>query len=488
MKKTLLFLMILCFGLFIFTGCEANVQETVVAPKPVKKLDTTLMMYVSDQFETIDPAYVESEMELRMASMVFEGLVKEYDGVIRPALAISWNTSNNDREYTFQLRPDIYFHNGKKMTADDVKFSWERILRLKAPCSYIFSNIVGYENVIDGSDKLLSGVEIISDYQLKVRLKKPQENFLLLLSMPGAMVLDRLELVEHGIDFAKASTPFKEYLLPSGTGPYRFVEWIADQNLVIGSFTEYYGIQSTVDRMEFSFGLNDKDAFVKLAGDHFDCLLDVFPQSSDFNLSANGISLLSRPVRSFSYLVCNPDKEPFTDPKLREGLFNSISANDIIVKVRNGYGISPDGNFLDYWYSLDEGVLSKSRSTQKGKQILQNAGYGVAGGKAMPTLKLDYTLGNEQADEASAIAAALREVGFEVRLEGHTVKQMNDLIANGETSFYLADFNDKGGGLDAFFMEAIDSRWQGVIPAGSWSSDLSRAYNSSLDERKAIFS
>ncbi len=481
MRKLFIFIMA---GLFFFTGCGGNQAGNNSSFTPPE--DNVLQLSSNRLLQSLDPIYVHSQMEIFLTSLVFEGLVKEKDGEIIPALAKDWQISENGASYTFFLNRGISFHNGRFLTADDIKFSWERALRFKAASSYIFANIKGYEEVISEETKELAGVSVLNDYTLRVDLKTPQANFLAGLAMPAASALNRLEIVEQGADFARPGSLFKPYPLPSGTGPFRFAEWLENKAVVLGSFDDYYGEKSKLSRIELALNLSSPDALIKLQGGNLDIVLDLTPGEIDFNLAHSGLETIMKPVRTINYLVCSPLIEPFNNEQIRKGIFAAVSSNSIIEKGLGNSGISPAEGFVNYWYNMEQGPISSSYQGKGAKEILEAAGYGE-GGLPLPGLVLDCGPNEYEKKIALAIAQALNNAGFRVEIKSHSYSGLRQLILSGNTGFYLGEFSDKGGGMDSFFSEVIDPRWQGVIPPGSWSSLLEAGYTSFDDAKKEAF-
>lgn len=470
--------------LLLLTACNHG-EDSENGLLPDSEAAHSLRLASSRLVQSIDPTYVRSEMEVFLASLAFEGLVKREGEELLPALARDWQISPDGLTYTFYLREDVLFHNGRPMTGDDVKFSWERVLRFKAASAYVFSNIQGYEDVLAERSRELSGVTIDGDYILQVHLKAPQANFLEGLATPAAYVLNRLEIVEQGADFARAGSLAQVYPPPSGTGPLYFAEWLQERHITLGAFADYYGEKSALQRLELSLDLSTQDALIKLMGGNLDMVLDLNQDDLELNLLSAGLKTLSKPVRTFNYLVCSPTAAPFDNPLLRQAVFEIVDALDIVALGLKQSGFDPEQGFVDYWYTL-EGVSRSLPAPPDAEVLLAAAGYG-AEGQSLPRLVLDCGPNLHEQAIAQAIANALEEAGFGVEIRSHSYSQLRQLIHAGNTGFYVGEFSDKGGGLDSFFSEVCDARWQGVIPAGAWSSFIEGGYQRGGEAKKEQF-
>lgn len=486
--KALSCFLIILIVLFTAAGCSSNNDgnsASFIAPR-----SDTLRLSATNKVQTIDPAYVRSQMELYVCSLVFEGLVKLDGENILPALATDWSISDNGLEYTFNLNPDAVFHNGDQLRADDVKFSWERVIRYRASTAYVFSHIEGYDAVYSGATRELSGVTAVGNHTLRVRLKTAQPNFLSGLSHITASVLNRLELVNQGEKFAKPSQLFQTEAdpLPSGTGPYRFGEWVGNHSISLGRFQEYYGGQAELRRVELNLRYSTTDALIYLYGSKLNGVLNVDAQSgSDRDLINKGFKVISDPVRTINYLVCSSSSEPFNNELVRRAVFEAVSGTDIIDKGLGGNGVIPAKSFSDYWYSLEDIPSVQIKTDNNANSLLAMAGYGGEDGRSLPALVLDC--GPNQTDKAiaQAIADTLNSHGFRVTVKANSYSELRQLVLTGNTSFYLGEFTDKGGGLDTFYLEVVDSRWQAVIPGGSWSEYINQGYGAQVN-KQAYFS
>ena len=175
---------------------------------------------------TLDPA-ISSEMTSHQYVMqLFSGLVK-FDAELKPVgdIAERWEVSADGRTYTFHLRKDVKYHDGRLLNASDIKYSLERACypatgSRTAP-TYL-GDIVGALDVVSGKARSISGIEVIDDSTVKITIDAPKAYFLSKLAYPTAFIVDRKN-VETGPGWWKK---------PNGTGAYKLQRW--DQgNLII---------------------------------------------------------------------------------------------------------------------------------------------------------------------------------------------------------------------------------------------------------------
>src|SRR6476646_2330936 len=164
MRRLRVLLFLSCLLLLSF-GVVVHAQE-----------DKTLHIVLNPDMRTSDPHIAYETETWPMASLFYVGLVKLKDpGTPIPALAESWTISDDGTTYTFKLRPDAKFSNGRDLTAEDVKYSFERLLNpaTAAPTSFMFDSIVGTKEFQDGTATEVSGIKIIDDHTIEFKTATP---------------------------------------------------------------------------------------------------------------------------------------------------------------------------------------------------------------------------------------------------------------------------------------------------------------------------
>lgn len=468
-------IILLVVGIFISGGFSTGEED--------RPLDKELVVQLSSSVQDIDPAYAWSDGEITIARLVFQGLVA-YDaqGVLSPALAERWEVTDGGRTITFYLKNNVYFHNGRNVTAGDCKFTWERSLRVSAPTSYIFENIVGAGDVLADRSKELSGVEVVDDYTLRVHLAAPQPDFLTLLAQPAAAVLDRFELVEQGTNFARPGGS-----LPSGIGPFRLVEWNHGEHLVLGINDLYWAEKPWLERIKFILNLSAKDTFVSFDAGEIDIIQDfLLRDATDWWGKPGQLNLYTEPVRLVHFVALNDQKAPFNNVAIRNSIMLAISADDALAAGREGKGAVLSGLFTAYWRTLSAGDPNGDNGNlDAAKAILANNGF--AGGQGVPPIVLYCSDTVEDQAVAESIQSDLAELGLQVTVSPMSHKDLRLAIRRGEVSFYTMQFADKGGGIDTFFYEIVDGRYQKVINSSGVNSLLQQGYFAETDRKYQLF-
>lgn len=169
--------------------------RTTLTKDVIKKQepDVNLIFGVSDPLQTIDPAMVVVMEEIRILSNIHSGLLgASENGEVLPAIAKSWYVEDDGVTWIFNLRSDITFHNGKKLTAMDVKVSLERLLspKIKSPNGWFINSIDGANKYMAGQVDRLDGIKVLNDNKISIKLAFSFSGFLLSLSQACCAILD----------------------------------------------------------------------------------------------------------------------------------------------------------------------------------------------------------------------------------------------------------------------------------------------------------
>lgn len=197
-----------------------------------KQIDT-LRLPVTQQLHTFDPLYMNLLAESFVSSHVFDGLVKRSGEKkeIGPGLAHAWEADLSRTVWTFYLRKEVLFHHGKVLTAEDVVYTFERLMTTSQRIlyNYIFKDI--------------QSVTALSPTTVRIQLKKPNELFLPFLCTSRAAIVPRDWEETRGTDPGR---------LPAGTGPFKITE-IHDQLCVLEVFPYYFQGRAHLDRVEILY-------------------------------------------------------------------------------------------------------------------------------------------------------------------------------------------------------------------------------------------
>src|SRR5437899_11193306 len=212
--------------------------------------------------KTLDPARISDIYSRAVSQQIFDGLVQfDQTLAIKPALAEFWRASRDGLTWTFDLRKGVKFHHGREVTADDVVYSFTRILdpMTHSGAAELFLNIRGAPDFREGRAKTVSGLVALDRHIVQVTLSETVVPFVAVIAIGHAKIVPR-DLVEaQGATFGTQ---------PVGTGPFRFLRWERGKEIVLGANSEYFDGAPKLSRLVFRVFPGDQrdtmhDAFLK---------------------------------------------------------------------------------------------------------------------------------------------------------------------------------------------------------------------------------
>lgn len=355
--------------LSVLTGCSL-VQKALDNVDLSRSQSNTLNLWDSGPL-TLDPA-ISSEMSSHMYVMqIFSGLVK-FDAQLKPApdIAETWEISQDGKTYTFNLRHDVKFHDGRTVTATDVKYSFERACnpatRSQTASTYL-SDIIGVQDVLSGKSKNLNGVQVVDANTLKIAIDAPKAYFLSKLAYPTAFVVDKKNVESGGSWWQK----------PNGTGPYKLTKW-NDGSLIVLQPSQYYYGEKASSTVAFhiltgtpmSLYETNKIDVVEISKAYIDRAMD---PAGPF---ANQLHIF--PEFSLQYIGFNTSKPPFDDPLVRQSFCYAVNKERIIKLIQKDMVTRADGIIPIDMPGYNKEVKGLNYDPAKAKELLAKSKYGTA--------------------------------------------------------------------------------------------------------------
>ena len=371
---------------------------------------------------TLDPAQAKFSLDVMLTQQLYDGLTA-FDKHLNivPALAKFWEISPDGRTYTFELREDARFHNGRRVTAEDCVFSFERLLTagLNEHNYHYYSRIDGAEAFRRGDVDVVAGLTALDDRTFQIRFNTPFVPALSVLSMYSSKILPKKELLERGPDF---------FLQPIGTGAFQFARWIKPeedpgvpqvdgiwQGLRFEANDAYFGGRPYLDAVVFRAVYNDRGYRGAAQPLHqvADCL-----QTNEVETYADWIPVEANQLLAISYLYFPNRVPPYNDPRVRRAINlaldkrSFLDAQSVTAGIPAATGIVPPGipGFIPK--GSDSG-----QNLERAKALLAEAGYPA--GEGLPPLELPILRGAELRGSGAAdscLVSCLSQIGVEVRL------------------------------------------------------------------------
>ena len=321
---------------------------------------------------TLDPHLTTDATSARIIVEVFGGLVTIDPNLdIVPDLAESWDVSGDGRVYTFHLRPEAKFHDGKPVTAYDVQWSLERAanpLTESPVADQYLGDIVGVKERLAGDATSISGVRVIDEHTIELTIDESKSYFLAKLTYPTGFVLDS-ENVE--------ANPRQWFREPNGTGPFTLSEYRVGETLKLGRNDHFHLGAPRLEEVEFI--LSGGTSMLMYENDEIHVAGVGLADLDRLNDPNNELySELKTAPASFSvnYIGLNVTEPPLDDVKVRQALNFAIDKQEIASIVLGDLVKPADGILPPNFPGYDESVRGYEYDPVRAKQLLDESKYG----------------------------------------------------------------------------------------------------------------
>lgn len=374
------------------TGCGAgsNTKDSTAG-------EDGIVIATDVDIDALHPSDFSTTIEHTILSQIYDTLMfVNLDGTHdpEPRIAKKVDISEDGLAYTFQLRDDVTFHDGTKLTAEDVKFSLELYKNSEYQCSQV-----------EG----LSSVEVVDDQTVVCHLDTPYSPFLL-----GVCQCNIASKAYYEADAEKFVTE------PVGSGPYKFVSRAKGSKITLEAYEKYYRGKAEIENVSYSVIPDQSTTAVSLKTGEVDLAL-IEPVTLGQLKDDDKVQIEEVETSGFAYISMNTEKAPFDDVRVRQAINYAIDRQNIIsviydgeaeensnVCAKNRFGYSEDQQ--QYTYDLD-----------KAKELLAEAGY--ADGYDLGTL----LVAERHSALATVIQSDLAKAGLTVKVE---VKEFNAYIGD----------------------------------------------------------
>ena len=334
--------------------------------------------FVSSDPKSFDPAAIAGWDQGVIAPNLLEGLFRlSPDGrVIEPAVAESFEVSDDGKTWTFNLRPGAKFHNGREITADDFKYSFERVLNpeTRSPKAWMLSIVVGAQEFQDGAADEVSGIRVVDAQTLEIELAEPLAPFKSMLASINLAVVPQEEVEKWGEDFGQNVV---------SAGPFSLGEWNLNQDVTLNAFEDYWNGRPYLDAVMFRFIGDENTRIVELDAGRLD--MAWVPPAHWERFSTDPVfkeKLGWAETFHTDFIAVNLEKEPFgTNPKLRQAVRYALDLDAIIASLQGratvAQGLLPPG-LLGF---DEDAILSYPTNLDSAKALMAEAGFadGVPG-------------------------------------------------------------------------------------------------------------
>jgi len=470
---------------------------------------TSPNVFYYNEFEdlnSLDPARINNRAAWWVGNQVYVGLVT-LDSAMNPVpqLARSWDVSEDGRTWTFHLRADVRFCDdpcfaggkGRPVTAEDVRFSFQRICDPSTASTgfWVFrGKIKGAEEFFEKHKQgdaqapdAVTGLRVLDDSTFQMELEQPFAPILPLLSIPYCYIVPAEAIARYGAEYLRH---------PVGAGAFRLAEWTQGQRIVLVRNRNYYerdpsgGSLPYLDSVVVTFVKDKKSEFSEYEAGRLDAISTIEPTLLDRIFDGQGRltdlfkghGLHQVPSMSIEYYGFMLDSSttggkgsPFVGNRyLRRALNYAVDREAIARYVLRGQGVAAVHGPIPPGTPGFSGVKGYAFDRELARKLLDSAGF--PNGRGLSELTLQISEGARNLAVGQAVQEQLKAIGVAVRIVQVAPPQHREMVATGKLPFWranwMADYPDGENFLILFF-----SRY--ASPSGSNTTHFS---NSRVDE------
>lgn len=435
------------------SAVQAGTGETTGASQADSGVDTAgfMMDVLNADIQTADVQ--KTSKDYTVPTNIYDRLVEiEVDdqgtSKIVPSLAEDWDISGDGLEYTFHLRQGVKFQNGNDFTAEDVVYTFNRLLTVQGGVNTeLLDQVKGAAELIEGSADTLEGVEAVDDYTVKVTLKEPFAAFLSCLTAPGLSIYDSEATEAAGDQFGM------DPAVTVGTGPFKFAGWTFNDQLVLEKNEDYWKGAPELPGVVIKIIPDTETQTMMFESGELDLIdLDFVTDAADRFLETYPDQIVQGPRVGITYFTMNFNIEPFQDVKVRQAVQMAIDRQAILDALYGGRGQVEHGIYPFGLIGFNDGKNKISYDPEGAKALLTEAGYGsgftmelAADASASDTVTMALEIIKEQLAEAG-IHAEIKNYDESTWLETRKAGELGSFM-----STWTADFNDTENFIYTFF-------------------------------------
>jgi len=377
-------------------GCSSEkpskTRKAISLPS-IKEVDRNgeIVFSLGGEASVLNPILSTDTASSAIEGPIFSGMIKFNEKLEPiPDLAKSWEVSKDGKVWTFHLRKDVLWHDGKAFTAEDVKFTFESILDPRV-------------NSVRRSDYIINGepirFEAVDKYTLRAFLPKPFAPFLV---RSGMSVIPKHILEGKDINTAKFNRK------PVGTGPFVFAEWKTGDHATVVRNPKYYGKKPLLKEITFRVIPDENARLVALETGEID-ETGIPPKDYSRMISAPNINIFEYDSLVYTYLGFNLASPLFSDKRVRQALAYATNKDQLVSLVLKGFGRSAHAPSSPVSWAYSDNVPKFPYNTKKALDLMKVAGWetGKDGWLYKNDKRFEFTLitnqGNKEREKAAII-------------------------------------------------------------------------------------
>jgi peptide/nickel transport system substrate-binding protein len=397
----------------------------------------------------LDPIHTDVGETVKVLVNLYDTLVTYDDRTldIVPSLATKWETSADGRTWTFHLREGVKFHDGTTFDAEAVRYSFARITDDDHPD--VYSEVIPFEPTFEGIER----IEIVDPLTIRFHLKRPDAVFLENLCMYAASIVSPTAVKKWGPRFA---------IHPVGTGPFRFVHWDRDEQLILDAFDAHWRGPPGAERVVFVPVSESAVRAKQLERGEIHIADNLPPATLDALAELPQIVVQSQRAINVAYLTMQTQKPPLDNVKLRRAIWRAIDKEKLIRDYFGGHAEPAVNMMPPTLWGYNDAIEDRAYDLDRARQLVKQAQ--AEEGFALP-LELDLFVMDRPRpylqlprETAVFIKDQLKKIDIDVRIVTSRINEHFRRLSNGEHDLGLAGWLSDNGDPDNFLYVLLNSQ------------------------------
>ncbi|OGL39657.1 MAG: hypothetical protein A3C43_03210 [Candidatus Schekmanbacteria bacterium RIFCSPHIGHO2_02_FULL_38_11] len=364
----------------------------------------------------LDPRKATDVPSSRIAQIIYSSLVKFNEkSEIVPDLSYKWDIPDSNT-YIFHLRKGVKFHNGEDLKAEDVEYTFKSIMDS------------GFKSPLRGSYTFLKEVKVLDDYTIRFDLNAPYAPFL---SSMCVGIVPKRYAQKSGEDFG---------LKPVGSGPFRIVEILPDERIILEANESYFGGKPGIKRIVFKAVKDETVRALELEKREINFLENAFsPDTIEIFKNNSEIEIFHGEGTDYYYIGLNLKDSVLENKKVRQAIAYAIDRDIIIKSIERGMARKATGMVPSSHWAYEKEVKDYDYNPERSKKLLDEAGFGDPDGDGPKArFKLVYKTTYEERSRkfGEVLQEFLRKVGISLEIKMYEWGTFYDDIKNGNFQIY----------------------------------------------------
>jgi len=382
-----------------------------------------LVMMIEKRITTFDPRVSSDSADERMRQLIFNGLTRKnekFDPI--PDLAESFEASPDQKTFTFRLRQGVKFHNGQKLSALDVKYTFDTMMAQ----GFASAKRVELARLVELNKPLLERIEVGADPMTVI--------FHCNTPCPGLpnLILP-VGIIPEGTNDQQAKKPV-------GTGPFKFDSYTDEQEVVLTSYSEYFGGAPGIQRLRVKIIPDNSTRESELRKGSVDLAInaDFDPVTVEGLQKAEGLKVQLAEGTNITHLGVNLQDPILKDQRIRQALAFAIDRESIIRDVLRGQARVANSVLPASQWAYEPGVAIYAYDSERAKKLLDEAGR-ISGKDGQPRMKLTLKTSTVSLSRktAEAIQAQLGKIGVTLEIQTLERQKLTQDMKDGNFQLYL---------------------------------------------------